>query len=750
MAKIRKGQPDIFRKPRAAVFLFHRSEAGYGTLMAVLVVMVFGALILVPLLGFMITGQKGGNQVQERTGEFYSADAGVERAIAWLQSDGVIPSDTGNPVWPDNVFVLIPPGPPTSNNTINDDTIAVSIENEGAEGVVYRVTSKATDIVSAKSTTIVARITPSEGFLGNFFDNAITSKGDVTIKNEESIYGDVQCSGLFQVAPNGTIYGDVECGTIDNAGTIYGDLTYVSEARFGVGDVSGTVTRVAKPPVLKWPEYCGLDAFYDNVTQTSMVEIPATIDTTGLYHGRTTLDDLTPCIPPPDSTTPGSAPGSLTIDLKTKGVIVTLDGNILVTGDLVVKGLKAELDLNGHTIYVRGEVYIAPGAKISGAGLIIAIGDIDAQPNLSAGGSKYAAAVVYYDGTWTTKSITETYLLDLNDVWGVSSEGYDTVYAVGNGGEVQRYTGPDDGTGTWSEIDISDYVPAKPNLNGVWGVDADTLYAVGDDGHVVTHEGTWSYSVVTTADLNAVWGTASDNVFAVGNAGTIVHYDGTTWSAMNSGTTNDLYGVCGTSDNTVFAVGDAGTILRYDGTEWVKFPMISVPTNQDLKAVWANSSVDAFAVGDGGTILHYLGVKWLTMDSNTSVNLRDVWGIPSGSTVFAVGESGVALKWTALGGWLEMSMDPEMTRDLNGVWGSSSTDVYAVGATKGNYMFFMSVNGTINLQPANNAQFLGGIAGAGDVTLLSNQTLAPSGDVGEPSYPKFRVMVISSYVITMG
>lgn len=97
-----------------------------------------------------------------------------------------------------------------------------------------------------------------------------------------------------------------------------------------------------------------------------------------------------------------------------------------------------------------------------------------------------------------------------------------------------------------------------------------------------------------------------------------------------------------------------------------------------------------------------------------------------------------------------MGMDPEMTRALNGVWGSSSGDVYAVGATKGNYMFFMSVNGTIDLQPANNSQFLGGIAGGGDVTLLSNQTLAPSSDVGEPSYPKYRMMVILSYVIIMG
>jgi hypothetical protein len=750
MGKTRRAQPDIFRKPRAAVSLFHRSERGYGALMTVLVVMVFGALILVPLLSFMVTGQKGGNQVRERTGEFYSADAGVEKALWWLQYVGM-----DNPsLWVDNRYEL----PPDMTPPLNGDNVTVSVENEGGEGVVYRITSTATDIVSAKSTTIVARVRSSEGFQGDFFGNAITSTGDVTIQNQESIYGDVLCSGLFQVAPNGKIYGNVECGIIDNAGNIYGSLTYVSEALSpgaGIGDVGGTVTRVEKPPVIGWPEYCALDAFYDE--ETSMETIPATISTHGPWQGRTTIDglipDLTPCIePPPDSTKPGSAPGSLKIDLKTNGVIVELGGNVLVAGDLVVEGLKAELDLNGHTVYVRGEVYIAPGAKITGAGLIIAIGDIDAQPNLSAGGSKYAAAVVYYDGQWTTKSITETYLLDLNDVWGVSSGGNDTVYTVGNGGEVQRYAGSDEGTGTWSEIDISGYVPAKPNLNGVWGVDASTLYAVGDDGYVVTYDGTWSYSMVTTADLNGVWGADSDNVFAVGSSGTIVHYNGSTWTAMSSGTTNDLYGVCGISDNTVFAVGDAGTILRYDGTEWVRFPISAVETNQNLKAVWANSPVDAFAVGDGGTTLHYNGVKWLREDSDTDTNLRDVYGTSDGvgSTVFAVGESGVALRWTALDGWLEMTMDPEMTRALNGVWGGSATDVYAVGATKGNYMFFMSVNGTINLQPANNAQFLGGIAGAGDVTLRSNQTLAPSSDVGEPSYPKYRVLVISSYVITMG
>ncbi|MDM8000748.1 MAG: hypothetical protein QUS33_12375 [Dehalococcoidia bacterium] len=753
MVKVTRERSRLCRKSRAAVTLFHHSQAGYSALVAVLVVLAFGAIILVPLLGFMITGQKAGNQVQERTGEYYSADAGVENAIAWLQSVGIDNPDDPN-LWvnckarEDITFAM------------NGDEVVVSIEDERCEHVVYRITSKATDIVTGKSTTIVARVKPSEGFQGSFFGNAITAKGDVNLSNEELIYGDVQCSGNLTLMPTSKIYGDVRCRGINNYGTIYGSLTYTEIIPpKGIGTVTGAVTWSANPPVLEWPEHCALDAYYDE--RTSMEALPATISAHGPWEGRTTISgsmpDLVPCIdPPPDSKKPGDAPGSLTIDLKTSGVIVELDGNILIYGDLVVEGLKAELDLNGHTIYVRGEVYIAPGAKITGAGLIIAIGNIDAQPNLSAGGSKYAAAVVHYNGNtaneWATKTITETYLLDLNDVWGVSSGASDTVYAVGNGCEVQKYTGPANGTGAWNEIDISGYIPARPNLSGIWGVDASHFYAVGDDGHIVTYDGTWSYLLVTTADLNGVWGSAADNVFAVGNGGTIMHYDGSSWSAMNSGVTDDLYGVHGTSDNVVFAVGKAGTILRYDGGEWVRFPISAVETSQNLRAVWVSSATDAFAVGDGGTIVRYNGVKWLKEASGTASNLRDVYGTADGPgiAVFAVGESAVARKWTATTGWVGMVMEPGMTRALNGVWGSSSADVYAVGATKGNYMFFMSVNGTISLQPANNSQFLGGIAGAGDVTLRSNQTLAPSSDVGEPSYPKYRTMVILSYVITMG
>jgi len=760
MFQLTKHNSRKIRRIKSAVSPFVRGENGIGALVAVLVVLVFGALILTPLLVFMNTGQRAGGLVEERTSEFYSADAGVEKASWQLQYGGLIPADDPrNPVWDNNTYVLFSSGPPDTRLTINGDKVAVSIENEYGEGKVYRVTSTATDPDSLKSTTIVSRITPFWGFQGNLFGNAITSKTDVSVGTNEVIFGNIQCTGLFSVGSNSEIYGDVRCGTIDNGGTIFGSATYKYTSGKGVGDVRGTRYYPVDPPNLdtSWPTYCQLDAFYDE--ETSDTIIPSTISTHGPWQGRTST--FTVCDAPP--ALGGPAGTNLTIDLKTKGVIVELSGNVVVTGNLSVTGNKGELDLNGQTVYVRGTVSIASGVNLTGAGLIISVGNVNAQPNLSAGGSKYAAAVVYYDGnssptngTWSTKSITETYLLDLNDVWGVSSGGNDTIYAVGNGCEVQKYTGATNGTGTWSEIDISTYIPATtfPNLNGVWGVDAGHLYAVGIGGHIVSYNGTWSDIVVTAADLtkpelNSVWGAASDNVFAVGGAGAVFHYDGAAWTQMSSGTVEKLNGVWGASDNTVYTVGDAGTILRYNGIAWSRYPISDVPTNQNLNAVWANSSSNVFAVGDGGTILRYNGTNWQKMTSPTPVNLRDVYGTSDG-TVFAVGEFGVALKWTAALGWKKMTMDSAMTRDLNGVWGSSSTDVYAVGATQSNFMFFMSTNGTINLQPANNGQFLGAMAGGGNVNLQPNQTLVPSGDAGNVSFPEYRWMVISTYIIDMG
>ncbi len=76
-----------------------------------------------------------------------------------------------------------------------------------------------------------------------------------------------------------------------------------------------------------------------------------------------------------------------------------------------------------------------------------------------------------------------------------------------------------------------------------------------------------------------------------------------------------------------------------------------------------------------GAILHYNGTSWTEMTSPTSDSLLGVWG-SSGSNVFAVGENGTILHYNGTS-WTEMTVS---TSDpLVSVWGSSESDIFAVG-----------------------------------------------------------------------
>ena len=68
-------------------------------------------------------------------------------------------------------------------------------------------------------------------------------------------------------------------------------------------------------------------------------------------------------------------------------------------------------------------------------------------------------------------------------------------------------------------------------------------------------------------------------------------------------------------------------------------------------------------------------VVWSTMPSGTGAALLAVWG-SSGSDVFAVGERGTILHYDG-SAW--SAQESGTTLNLNGVWGSSGSDVFAVG-----------------------------------------------------------------------
>ncbi len=228
----------------------------------------------------------------------------------------------------------------------------------------------------------------------------------------------------------------------------------------------------------------------------------------------------------------------------------------------------------------------------------------------------------------------------------------------------------------------------------------------------------WSpMSSGTSAHLRSVWGTSASDVFAVGDNGTILRYDGTAWSALSSGTAACLYDVWGTSSSDFFAVGGSGpspadlawgsdgTILHYDGVSWSV--MTSGPGMQ-FKSVWGRSASDVYVAGcamethpalanpnlnysyNAGRIWRYDGTTWSEYTTLSGKSRFDcLWAAP-GSKVFAGGIrfrgsfSETGWSWSSpyyafMGPSLPQELYPfEDINGFNGIWGSSSDDMYVV------------------------------------------------------------------------
>ncbi len=224
-------------------------------------------------------------------------------------------------------------------------------------------------------------------------------------------------------------------------------------------------------------------------------------------------------------------------------------------------------------------------------------------------------------------------------------------------------------------------------------------------------------SVSVFHTLTSVWGSAKDDVWAVGSGGTILHWDGNTWTETPSGLQNTFLGIWGSGRNDVWVVSSTevvlhGTRLQDGGAVWENRPTsVSGFTSVPLGAVWG-SSADHVRIGgrsfnvfeppfanhvcnqvvltadpDGGTawrpILGEHAITgiwgssasdiWITADKNGQAGWergKTLHGTPSGA-----GNDGGAFDDTLA--WQEV--DSQSTVTLESLWGSSASDVWAVG-----------------------------------------------------------------------
>lgn len=266
-------------------------------------------------------------------------------------------------------------------------------------------------------------------------------------------------------------------------------------------------------------------------------------------------------------------------------------------------------------------------------------------------------------------------------VWwklGITSADQRLTAAADLAGSPIAFTATAVGGRQWSTVTAT---PGAGALRAISGSSAANVFAVGDSGLILHHDGTaWrAQPSGTLLALRGLWVGSVTHAVAVGDSGTILRYDGHRWIAESGGTAKSLAAVWGTGLNDIHVVG-SGVALHHDGTQWS-----GQDVGLDLKDVWGSSATDIHAVGADSSLARYDGTSWSLACCGIYVDLFGVWGTGP-QNVFAVGSRyrltrppstvGYMLRFDG-SRWMGPVLDSAVT--LNGIWGGSDTEIFAVG-----------------------------------------------------------------------
>jgi hypothetical protein len=182
----------------------------------------------------------------------------------------------------------------------------------------------------------------------------------------------------------------------------------------------------------------------------------------------------------------------------------------------------------------------------------------------------------------------------------------------------------------------------------------------------------------------------------------IARWDGTGWtlkkvrsvSAGGGGFSFNLppRGIWAFSENDVWLV--AKSVFHWTGDTVIPYWIVSFPGNpnpilgpdQSAERVWGTSSSDVYVAGWSGAIAHFDGTTWQRIESGGSIDILDIWGVPSNqgkevlclaSNGFSVDQqrkllmiSGQTVNETVVGG---------LPLNLRGIWFSSGRRRFVVG-----------------------------------------------------------------------
>ncbi|MEZ4387568.1 MAG: hypothetical protein R3D98_08325 [Candidatus Krumholzibacteriia bacterium] len=291
---------------------------------------------------------------------------------------------------------------------------------------------------------------------------------------------------------------------------------------------------------------------------------------------------------------------------------------------------------------------------------------------------------------------------------------------------------------------------------GVWGSGPDDVFVVGQPGLIYHWDGAaWSREESgTTVALTDVWGDGSGTVYATGHDGVILRRQGGSWSAMASGTDADLFGI-GNYQGTIYACGrtdELPALRRLAGGSWSAAAneiFVRDAEQAVSDTIYLDSDDDPSEIIESLTSVSYYGVTGadgviLMADPETDWQLRRVLGgsewitcsssaeritgnfiATDGGHLFQLRQSedellawqerySPALGATVYGVYVDLAdtvwvctddgrinrVDPDNSfhplyaggKLLFDIWGSSGTDLYAVGI-EGRVLHFTDIGG---------------------------------------------------------
>lgn len=720
-----------------------RGEGGFSTLVIVLVILALGAIIITPLLVFVVTGQRAGRTHNEVTDRLYAADTGIQDGVWRVQNDE-LPSDMLGTWDDDSVYDFrytywLP-------NQVNGCDVSVTLQAvwllQGLEDdkngrMPHKELVTLSNVMGNGEYKIVIM---DNGIVGNYWLDKI---GVWLPGGFSYIPGS---SNLEKLDPSDPAYIVPRYKSPESDWKNGHTLIWNFEEDSPTGKVKYTDLPAETPSrrviTFKFtPGGAMANAFSWCRTNRNDIYLSWSGDIKQFQLEATATDAET-----------GRSTTVIAANMKNEGVAsgMAINGDYVATGNAIVRDNDDDQYAFKERLYQRspGEVSGVPDSGTT------------RQIRLYWTGWKATPLDVWGEdkvwGTWTDENalnelenlvpnyhmnkVSLTVEIDgtpykisgsvLADSWQVvpatKSNESDRPYQPwnhGNGWFYSCYADVTDlvidtlrdtygydisefnGNATYwvGHADDTESLVISEILQGIWGNSATDIYVVGDSGTVMRDSDLgWdiSSSGATKQSLKDVW-CSTGNVWAVGDSYsvggtayyTIIHStdNGTFWEDGDGGITGgvNLKGIWGSSASNIFAVGASGRILRYNGSAWA---VQTTPRTETLNGVWGSSATDIWAVGNSYrvsgtnyyTLLHTTngGTNWTNYTMTNGRNLYGVWG-SSASDVYAMGESGTILHYNGTS-WSAM-ITPSNQVTLTGVWGTGGTDwaggdrVYAVG-----------------------------------------------------------------------